>query len=76
MTGYLENLEKNRDGFIEFCDCGRYLRQSDPQNFSGGKTVIVTPGECEECKTRAQEIVEAQALMGRLGLPKGDLNEE
>jgi hypothetical protein len=70
--GYLEKLEKNRDGFIEYCDCGKYLRQSDPQDFSGGKTIVVTPDECDECKVRAQEILEAQQIMGRLGLPKGE----
>ena len=66
MAGYLEKLEKNRDGWLEFCDCGLFLRQSDPQDFSGGKRIIVTPSECERCK----EIAEAQALMGRLGTPE------
>ena len=71
---FLEKLEKNRGGFIEYCDCGRYLRQSDPQDFSGGKNIIVTPSECEPCKKNIQEAMEAQQIMGRLGVPKGENN--
>ena len=63
--GYLEKLEKNRGGFIEYCDCGAYLCQSDPQDFSGGKAIVVSPEECEECKVKA-----AQQILGRLGMPE------
>ena len=76
MSGYLEKME---NGWIMYCgNCMRYIKQSDPQNFSGGKTVVIDTDQddCEDCKARAQEVLEAQSLMGRLGLPKGDLNEE
>jgi hypothetical protein len=69
--GYLEKVEKNRGGYILYCSRGHYIRQSDPQNFSGGKTVVIDNdfGECPECD---KEVKEAQALMGRLGIPKED----
>ena len=74
---YLEKLEKNREGWLLYCGtCNAYIKQSDPQDFSIGKQVIIESEGCENCKTHAQEVLEAQSLMGRLGLPKGDLNEE
>ena len=69
MSGYLEKLEKNRTGYILYCTRGHYIKQSDPQDFSGGKPVVIVNeyGECPECE---QEICEAQAICGRLGIPK------
>jgi len=63
---YLEKLEKNREGYMLYCSRGHFIKQSDPQNFSGGKTVIIDneQGECLECE---KEIKEAQEIMGRLG---------
>jgi len=65
-------LEKNRSGWIKYCgECNAYISQSDPQDFSGGKTVVVDTEPCEKCtKQREEEVLEAQATMGRLGLPK------
>lgn len=64
--GYLEKLEKNRSGWIMYCsECGGYIKQSDPQDFSGGKQVIVVEAQdCDKC------VGEAQDLMGRMGLPE------
>jgi len=61
--GYLENL---KEGFMLYCLRGHFIKQSDPQGFSGGKTVIIEneQGECPKCE---EEIKEAQELMGRLG---------
>lgn len=66
MSGYLEKLEKNKQDFIVYCDRGHYIRQSGDPSFSGGKTIIID-GECPECD---KEVLEAQAIVGRLGLPK------
>jgi hypothetical protein len=68
--GYLEKLTNSRDGFILYCSCGEYIRQSDPQDFSGGKQVVIDTdaAECLKCT----EVREAQQLLGRLGLPKGE----
>ena len=71
---YLEKLEKNREGWLLYCGtCNAYIKQSDPQNFSGKKQVIIDDVPCESCEEkRKEEIKEAQSLMGRLGLPKGE----
>lgn len=54
------------EGWILFCEyCGEYISQSDPQNFSGRKTVIIDES-CEKCK--AKEVQEAQQICGRLGI--------
>ena len=61
-----------KNGWIRYCpDCREYIDQSDPQNFSGRKQVIIDDVPCEKCtKQREEEVLEAQAIMGRLGLPK------
>jgi hypothetical protein len=61
-----------KNGWILYCpECQAYLRQSDPQNFSGRKQVIIDSMPCENCEERHEkEINEAQDLMGRLGTPK------
>jgi hypothetical protein len=71
--GYLEKLAK-AEGYMLYCIRGHFIKQSDPQNFSGGKTVVIDNdfGECPECD---QEVKEAQSLLGRLGTPKGEANE-
>lgn len=68
--GYLEN---QKEGYMLYCVRGHFIKQSDPQNFSGGKTVVIDNeyGECPECD---RDILEAQQLMGRLGLPKESTN--
>ena len=56
-------------GWVLYCpDCLEYIGQSDPQNFSGGKSVIIDDSPCETC------IKNAQQIMGRLGLPKESTN--
>ena len=69
MSGYLEKLEKNRTEFMVYCERGHYIKQTGPQDFSGGKTIVIDNvlGECPECE---KEVAEAQAIMGRLGIPK------
>jgi hypothetical protein len=48
------------------------MKQSDPQNYSGKKQVIVDDVPCDKCFAyHEEEVNEAQALMGRLGIPKG-----
>ncbi len=68
-----------KNGWILYCpECRDYLRQSDPQDFSGRKQVCVDDVPCENCDKKheedvlkaEEEINEAQALMGRLGIPK------
>ena len=61
-----------KNGWILYCpECREYMLQSNPQNFSGRKQVIIDDQPCEKCKAkREEEINEAQNLMGRLGLPK------
>jgi hypothetical protein len=68
--GYLEN---QKEGYMVYCTRGHFIKQSDPQNFSGGKTVVIDNeyGECPECD---RDVLEAQQLMGRLGLPKESTN--
>ena len=64
--GYLESLPK---GWVQYCTCGEYMKQSDPQGYSLRKTVVVFDNEfCPAC-IREQEIIEAQLILGRLGLP-------
>lgn len=67
--GYLEKLIKNRGGFILYCpECSDYIRQSDPQDFSGGKSVVIDDEPCAKCVEKNKvEIEEAQQIMGRLG---------
>ena len=67
--GFLDKLEKNRTGYMLYCSRGHFIKQSDPQGFSGGKAVVIDNdfGECPECD---REVLEAQAIMGRMGLPK------
>jgi hypothetical protein len=64
-------------GWILYCPaCLDYIKQSDPQNFSGRKSVVLDGEPCAKCiKGRDDEIQEAQAVLGRLGLPQGDSNE-
>ena len=71
-------LEKTfPSGWILFCpECRDYVRQSDPQDFSGKKSVIIDDESCKKCTDkRNEEVKEAQALMGRLGTPKENTNE-
>ena len=73
--GYLEKLEKSRGGWILNCGtCNSYIKQSDPQDFSGGKQVVIESEGCENCENRKADILDAQRIMGRLGLPKGEEN--
>ena len=69
--GYLSSL---KEGYMIYCTRGHYIRQSEPQGLSLGKTVVIDQetGECPECD---REVNEAQAVLGRLGLPQGDSNE-
>jgi hypothetical protein len=57
-----------KNGWILFCpECRDFVRQSDPQDFSGRKQVIIDDLPCEKCtKKREEEIQEAQTLMGRI----------
>ena len=61
-----------KNGWILYCpECRDYMRQSDPQDFSGRKQVIIDDAPCEKCtKQREEEIKEAQVIMGRLGIRK------
>lgn len=60
------------EGWLLFCpECSSFLKQSDPQNNSQRKSVVIDDEPCEKCKAaHAQEVQEAQDIMGRLGLPK------
>jgi len=60
------------EGWILYCpDCGDYVSQSDPQDTTRGKSVVIDDEPCPDCKeTRAQEVIEAQSIMGRLGVPR------
>ena len=57
-----------KNGWILFCpECRDFMRQSNPQDFSGRKQVIIDDQPCEKCtKKYEEEIKEAQALMGRI----------
>jgi len=57
------------EGWLLYCpDCFDYITQSDPQNDSRRKSVVVDGEPCKKCKARhAEEILEAQQLLGRLG---------
>lgn len=61
-----------KNGWILYCpECKQYLRQSDPQDFSGRKQVIIDDIPCETCEeNRKEEAQEAQQIMGRLGIAK------
>ncbi len=64
------------EGWLMYCDCGEYIAQSDPQNFSGRKTVVLDTEPCEKCKAKqAEEVKEAQTIMGRLGVPEETKHE-
>lgn len=69
--GYLQKVADNYKEVMTFCDCGAYIGQTGDPSFSGGKRVVVDYGACQECKDRAaereREVLEAQAIMGRLG---------
>jgi hypothetical protein len=68
-----DSLNKFYNGkWILYCpECSDYIKQSDPQGFSGGKSVIIDEEPCEKCtKSREAEEQEAQQIMGRMGFPK------
>jgi hypothetical protein len=68
-----DSLNKFYNGkWILYCpECSDYIKQSDPQDFSGRKQVVIDDLPCETCEeTHKDDINEAQALMGRLGTPK------
>jgi hypothetical protein len=56
-------------GWILYCpECNEYVKQSDPQNDSRRKSVIINDDPCAACKAKnEEEVKEAQGLMGRLG---------
>jgi hypothetical protein len=62
------------EGWLLYCpDCYEYIKQSDPQNDSRRKSVVIDDTPCKACtEKREAEIQEAQQIMGRLGLPKGE----
>src|ERR1017187_6575690 len=49
--GFLMSLEKlYKNGWILYCpECQGYLRQSDPQDFSGRKQVVIDDEPCDKC---------------------------
>jgi hypothetical protein len=59
------------EGWVLYCGtCNEYIKQSDPQDDSRRKTVVIDTdaAECSACTSkREEEIKEAQAIMGRLG---------
>ena len=61
-----------KNGWILYCpECSEYIKQSDPQDDSRRKSVVIDEQPCEKCtKKREEEIQESQQIMGRLGLPK------
>ena len=66
MSSWLDRLSKG-EGWILYCpDCKQYVSQSDPQDDSRRKTVIIDDESCEKCK--AKEVQEAQQICGRLGI--------
>ena len=60
------------EGWVRYCpECREYMDQSDPQNDSSYKTVIIDDTSCEICTSKhIEEVNEAQDIMGRLGTPK------
>ena len=60
------------EGWMLYCpDCSEFISQSDPQNDSRRKSVVIDDQPCDKCtKKREEEVLEAQEIMGRLGLPK------
>ena len=60
------------EGWVLYCpECTEYVCQSDPQDDSRRKSVIIDDEPCAKCKAKTeQEVLEAQAIMGRLGIPK------
>jgi hypothetical protein len=73
LEGEGVNLEKlYPSGWILYCpECSDFICQSDPQNFSGKKSVVIDDLPCKKCTDTAnEEVKEAQQIMGRLGLPK------
>ena len=53
------------EGWLRYCpECREYIDQSAPLNDSRRKTVIIDDVACNKC------IEDAQAIMGRLGVPK------
>ena len=62
-----------KNGWILYCpECRDYVKQSNPQDYSGKKQVVIDCAPCDKCIIKHEEEVnEAQALMGRLGKPKG-----
>ena len=69
----MESLDKfYKNGWILYCpECNEFIKQSDPQNSSLYKQVIIDREPCEKCtKAREAEEQEAQQIMGRLGTPK------
>ena len=60
------------EGWMLYCGtCWEYMKQSDPQNDSRRKSVVIDDEPCVACtKKREEEIQEAQQIMGRLGVPK------
>jgi len=56
------------NGWLLYCpECSEYIKQSDPQNDSRRKSVVIDDQPCEKCtKKHEEEIKEAQALMGRI----------
>ena len=57
-----------KNGWVLFCpECRDFMRQSNPQDFSGRKQALIDDQPCEKCtKKHEEEIKEAQALMGRI----------
>lgn len=59
-------------GWILYCpECSGYVDQSEPKDTTRGKSVVIDDAPCQKCMDKnKQEVQEAQAIMGRLGLPK------
>jgi len=65
-------------GWILYCpECSDYIDQSEPKDTTRGKSVVIDDTPCTKCEQRrAEEVKEAQQIMGRLGLPKETKNNE
>lgn len=65
-------------GWLLYCpECSEYIDQSEPKDTTREKSVVIDDQPCPTCENkRAEEIIEAQRLLGRLGLPKENQNEE